>query len=249
MKHHYAAKYLLNPTHRITVNLAGCGGTGSQVLTALARMNQALKGLGHPGLHVTVFDPDVVTEANVGRQLFSPADIGNNKAVVSVTRINRYFQSDWLAIAGNYTGAEKANIHITCIDSAKGRVAISKNMKLKHTGEPYLWGWYWLDFGNNHSTGQVVLGTIPSAMDQPENGVAQLNNVVQLFPGLKKMKDKDAGPSCSIAQSLGKQDLFINSTLAQLGMNLLWKLFREGRISHQGLYLNLSTMQVNPIKL
>ncbi len=41
--------------------------------------------------------------------------------------------------------------------------------------------------------------------------------------------------------------MFINSTLAQLGCNLLWKMFRHGMIEHYGLYLNLSTMKVNPI--
>ena len=39
-------------------------------------MNVALQVLGHPGLHVTVFDPDIITEANIGRQLFSETEQG-----------------------------------------------------------------------------------------------------------------------------------------------------------------------------
>ena len=39
----------------------------------------------------------------------------------------------------------------------------------------------------------------------------------------------------------------INSTLAQLGCNILWKMFRNGMIEHYGLYLNLSTLKMNPI--
>ena len=46
---------------------------------------------------------------------------------------------------------------------------------------------------------------------------------------------------------LERQDLFINSTLAQLGCGILWKMFRNGVIEHNGLYLNLDTMKVNPI--
>jgi hypothetical protein len=61
------------------------------------------------------------------------------------------------------------------------------------------------------------------------------------------VKEKDSGPSCSLAEALEKQDLFINSTLAQLGCNILWKMFRNGMIEYHGLYLNLSTMKVNPI--
>ena len=55
--------------------------TGSQVITNLARMSMALQALGHPGLHVTVFDPDTVSQANIGRQLFSETELGLNKAV------------------------------------------------------------------------------------------------------------------------------------------------------------------------
>ena len=70
---------------QVSVALVGCGGVGSQVLTGLARLHKALVSLGHPGgLHVTAFDPDTVSESNVGRQLFSPADVGINKDRKSV---------------------------------------------------------------------------------------------------------------------------------------------------------------------
>ena len=83
-KVHYTNSYLLSPQHRISVNLIGAGGTGSQVLETLARIDSALFKLGHPGLFVTTFDADEVSESNIGRQLFSPADIGLNKSVFSV---------------------------------------------------------------------------------------------------------------------------------------------------------------------
>ena len=56
-------------------------------------MSVALQALGHPGLHVTVFDPDTVTEANIGRQLFSGSELGLNKAAALATRINRFLLS------------------------------------------------------------------------------------------------------------------------------------------------------------
>jgi PRTRC genetic system ThiF family protein len=243
MKHHNTANYLLNPTHRVTVNLIGCGGTGTQVLSGLARLNQALIAIGHPGLLVTVYDADVVTEANVGRQLFSPSDIGMNKSVISVSRINRFFGLDWAANTEMYFGQKIANITISCVDTAKARIEISNYLKPIFKGEPYGWPFYWMDYGNSKTTGQVILGSIGDKTKEP------LKNVVQLLPNLKKVKEKDLGPSCSLTQALNKQDLFINSTLANLGLALLWKLFREGRIRHQGCYLNLDTMIVNPIKI
>ena len=50
---HYTDSYLLVPQHPVTVNLIGGGGTGSQVLTNLARLDVTLRALGHPGLFVT----------------------------------------------------------------------------------------------------------------------------------------------------------------------------------------------------
>ena len=66
-KIHFTDITLINPTNPITVNLIGAGGTGSQVFTALARMNHALTELNHAGLFVRLWDDDVITEANLGR--------------------------------------------------------------------------------------------------------------------------------------------------------------------------------------
>jgi hypothetical protein len=65
--------------------------------------------------------------------------------------------------------------------------------------------------------------------------------------GYNGIADHDSGPSCSLAEALEKQDLFINSALAQLGCDLLWKMFRHGMTEQRGLYLNLETMTVNPM--
>ena len=126
---HYTDSYLMSPQHPVTVNLIGAGGTGSQVLTCLARLDTALRGLGHPGLFVTLYDPDTVTEANIGRQLFGPSDLGQNKAQCLVTRINNFFGNDWKAQADIYPAVLKdtrrdnlANITITCTDNIKSRI-------------------------------------------------------------------------------------------------------------------------------
>ncbi len=263
---HYTEKYLLDPSLRISVALVGCGGTGSQVLNGLGRLNAALVALGHPGLLVGVYDADTVSESNVARQLYSPADIGHNKAVLSVSRVNRFYGLDWQAFPEMVTSSKQLqnNIIITCIDTAKGRVKISKLLQPKRNGEPNERAYYWLDFGNLQKTGQVVLGTVgevsqasgrhadPGSVEariERNQRVNHLPNVVELLPQIKKIREKNQGPSCSLAEALGKQDLFINSALAQLGLNLLWTLFREGKIKHHGLYLNLETMSANPIKI
>lgn len=46
MKVHFTDNYIINPQHPVTVHLIGAGGTGSQVLNALARIDYALYKLG-----------------------------------------------------------------------------------------------------------------------------------------------------------------------------------------------------------
>ena len=107
-----------------------------------------------------------------------------------------------------------------------------------------------MDFGNTQTTGQVVVGTVPKKIKQPASKLYETVTslkVITRFVRYSRVKEEESGPSCSLAEALDKQDLFINSTLAQLGCNILWKMFRNGMIEHHGLYLNLETMKVNPI--
>lgn len=129
-KIHYTEPYLLSPQHPVTIFVIGAGGTGSQVITNLARMNMALQAIGHPGLHVTVFDPDTVTEANIGRQLFCESELGEGKASALVTRINRFFGYTWeaenchypLRRSRNKENPMLVNIIITCTDNVRSRL-------------------------------------------------------------------------------------------------------------------------------
>lgn len=253
---HHPPTYFTQPPHPISVYLIGCGGTGSQVLSCLARINYSMQALGHPGLHVTAFDHDTVDETNIGRQLFSPADLGINKATALVTRINRFFGLGWMSIPApfnlnNGSQLKHANITITCVDSIAARIRIKDILREIEHGRDEEKPYYWMDFGNGHRFGQVILGTL-TEIEQPKSKLETetwLPIVTEEYPDMANTTEVDEGPSCSIAQALGRQDLFINSTLAQLGCNLLWKLLTEVRITNRGVYLNLETMNVNPIKI
>ncbi|WP_269057826.1 hypothetical protein, partial [Streptococcus pneumoniae] len=76
--------------------------------------------------------------------------------------------------------------------------------------------------------------------------VGYLPTIMELHPDIKKFEKPEA-PSCSLAEALNRQDLFINSSLVQFAATILWKMFRELRIKYHGCYLNLDTMSVNPI--
>ena len=94
---HFTDNYLLNPTNPISVNLIGAGGTGSKVLTALMEINESLIALGHAGLQVRVWDDDVITSANLGRQRFAESETGLYKSVALINRCNRWAGTNWKA--------------------------------------------------------------------------------------------------------------------------------------------------------
>ena len=218
-KIHFTDKYLLSPYHSVTVLVAGAGGTGSQVITNLARMSVALQALGHPGLHLTAFDPDTVTEANIGRQLFSETELGLNKATALVTRINRFFGYAWEARECRYPIITKegdksvplANIIITCTDNTRSRLDLWRFLKkyreYKNNDEkaPI----YWMDFGNAQTTGQVLVGNIRSKISQPASSEylpMPRMNVITEEVSYSTIREEDSGPSCSLTEALRKQD-------------------------------------------
>lgn len=64
---------------------------------------------------------------------------------------------------------------------------------------------------------------------------------------LTKSEKEDNTPSCSLAHALEKQDLFINSTLANMAASLLWNLFRQGFTDNRGFFLNLMNFRYMPL--
>ncbi len=258
---HIVANELLQPTNPVTVNLIGAGGTGSQVLTALARMNHALVALNHAGLSVRVFDDDTIEPANLGRQLYTTAELGMFKADALVNRINRFFGTNWKAVTEKYDKQHftkenhTATITVTCVDSVAARFEIADILKESTNSIGYMRSrpLYWMDFGNSRQTGQVVLSTI-GTIKQPSSKkfrtISSLPFVTTEFKELLLSSEiKDPTPSCSLAEALNSQDLFINSSLANLGASLLWQMFREGILFNRGFFLNLKDFRSQPLPI
>lgn len=259
MKNHWIAPELMGELgHPISVTVIGAGGTGSQVVNQLARINIALKKLNRTGLSVKVFDDDLVSEANIGRQMFSELDLGLPKSVSLVSRINRFYGFDWIGIPAQWNESTlvKSNFYISCVDNVDTRIKLGEWLKefFKKDREQYLVSdlmpYYWMDFGNSKTSGQTVLGTTV-AIKQPKgmgDTVGELPTVIDLFGDtLKESEEQDDTPSCSLAEALSKQDLFINSTLVQFGMNIFWKLINDYCITYHGAFVNLERMNVRGI--
>lgn len=235
---------------RVRVHLVGVGGNGAQMANCLARLDVAIRALGHPhGLHVTAFDDDTVSEANVGRQVYSPADIGQYKSVLTVQRLNHYFGLDWDGVPARYDATvqlpydTEPHIVISCVDSAGARrdlhaAFFSGNRRPR----------YWMDLGNTESTAQVVLGEACGYRREAREEWERLPCVTELFPQLLEAGERpDEGPSCSVAISLAAQGLFVNDMGVRWAGQLFYLLFSQGRLRHHGVIMNLHAMRAGPI--
>ncbi len=255
METHRLHDELLRREVRILV--VGCGGTGSAILGGLPYLHQAMLTQGHPyGLCVTVMDGDTVSPFNCIRQPFSRGEIGLNKGIVLMSRINLFWGVSWKAIPCALTaemltppyassGASaplRPDIVVGCVDTRAAR-AIIANSTAGRSGVGY-----WLDVGNSASTGQFVLGEPQNARNRRSR--TRLRTVAELYSEVvDPALDDDNEPSCSAIEALERQECFVNTVLAQHALALLARLFRYGQILHHGAFVDIATSRSVPLAI
>lgn len=231
----------------IAVSVVGAGGSGSHMIAQLAVLHQSMLDLGHPfGLDVTVYDPDLVSQANVGRAKFYESDVGVHKSLAVVNRVNLCFGLDWKASIEPFGQQRQArdglypqwaghgpacDILIGCVDTRSSRRDIVRALSERHRGV------LWLDLGNGEFDGQVVLGELGGHADEP-----RLPCVTDLFPELLDASRDPAttGPSCSRREALLKQSAFVNAAAALHAVSLLSTLVRFGRVDYHAIFFDVS---------
>lgn len=222
-------------SNRINVVVIGAGGNGSEVVDCLANFHHALRSLGHPhGIHVTVVDDAIVREPNLVRQRFWPCDLGLNKAVALSNRYNMMLGMEWTALPYRFpselteSAISKADLIITAVDlaSARRNLANYSGQAKRHC--------IWLDLGNSHRHGQVVLGALNTAFRN------RYPTVLEVYPELATLADS-LTKSCSAAESIGTQDCLVNRAVTTAGMGIVWDLMRYGRTAKHCLSINLET--------
>jgi len=238
---------------QVRVLVVGCGGTGSAIVAGLPYLHQSLVARGHPGgLHVTVMDGDTISATNCIRQPFTRSEIGLNKAIVLVNRLNMFWGLKWEAIpvhlkAGtfisrSYSGDDlRAQIVIGCVDTRAARAAIRDAVSHWSTVS------YALDLGNNADSGQFILGE--PLNERNRRSKLRLRCAWELFPEICNPSLDDDEPSCSAAAALERQEPFVNSTLAQHALALLARLFRYGTLCYHGGFINLATGTASVLRI
>lgn len=245
MEHKVPAGFLDN--RQVSILVVGAGGTGSSIVMGLPYLDQAIRAWGRgQGLRVLLMDADTVTETNCVRQPFSFADVGLNKATLLINRINLFWGTQWSAAPMHLTSKTRfesahPDIVIGCVDSRAARASIAGLLTSSSCRTTY-----WLDLGNNASSGQFVLG-------QPLNGrnrrsLSRLRTVSELYPEIADpWAGEDTLPSCSAIEALERQEPYINPTLATSALAMLARLFRYGTLKHHGAFFNAATGQMSAL--
>ena len=162
MKHQTPSEFHTRPVY---IELVGAGATGSLILAGLVRLHMAIKELGHPyGMAVRCWDPDTVSAANIGRQLFSEQEIGQNKAVTLISRYNYHFGLEWFAEPEKFSPTknyESGNVVvISAVDTRKSRASINAGLKQYYNA-------YLIDSGCGKDFGQVCIGNGSKELPYP----------------------------------------------------------------------------------
>jgi PRTRC genetic system ThiF family protein len=220
---------------RVYLTLVGCGGTGSHIASGLVAISQALQERSI-SCHMLFVDPDRVEPKNVGRQLFSQADIGEYKAEALAGRLNAAFSERIMSAARGVNAldilpdkAQRDMLHIVigAVDNPSARATIADVVK---SAQSQLW---WLDCGNENHSGQICLGNAAPASSL--RGAIALGLIDRLpapsvvYPDLVRVKKgrgeegkkRGRGASCAELAASGEQALMVNRLVAAWALSML----------------------------
>jgi hypothetical protein len=111
-------------------------------------------------------------------------------------------------------------------------------------------GVWFLDAGNDSHTGQAIIGHWAGIGGAGRCGYTRetqfVANVFDLYPNLDGYEEPPGVPSCSMAESLRKQDLPINRRIANSAMEILWGMIRGG-IDYQGCFIDIRKGEKLPL--
>lgn len=222
--------------------VVGLGGTGSHLARNLARLLVHCRQNRQSVPELVFVDPDIVEEKNIGRQLFSPVELHQSKAVALARRYNYALGLEINAIC-EPLNAEKHigrnDLICGCVDNHHARREIARAE-----------GHTWIDAGNDFDHGQVVIGN-NSDWDAVFRGLeygrekhsSVLPNAGLLFPSLLEAEEQDevvdTQLSCAELVARGEQHLYINDFMANLVTHYVYQLLNREAVTSFVSFVNL----------
>jgi PRTRC genetic system ThiF family protein len=232
----YDPHYMFNQ-----IVVVGLGGTGSQVARCIARLIYHCKRNRQHTPQVLFVDPDIVEPHNVGRQMFTEAEVGEPKAAVLARRFNLTLglQIAWLCEPIDHQKhLPYGSLVCGCVDNHLARAEIAR-------GKDFLW----LDTGNGYDFGQVILGNcgdrehVLNHLQHSKDGRCRyLPNAGLLFPDLLQPEPEIVPQNLSCAELVirEEQHLFINDFIGNIAAQYVYCLLNREPVTTFVTFLNLT---------
>jgi PRTRC genetic system ThiF family protein len=254
-------KVVLPEVARTCIVQVGVGGTGSWLAMALARVVYHARQKGQ-AIDLILVDPDTVEARNVGRQAFSPSEIGCNKAESMAFRLNLALGLDIIAVPApfvghhgrtNYTADENSTlgsgippadrdrntrvILVGAVDNHWARREIACELQ-SYNGSAWA-----VDCGNARANGQVVAGNLTDLSKLATDKMGLCSGLPSPYlqePGLLEPDPVEETPlSCAELTRREEQSLLINSLVAPVAAQFVFDLAVARTLNHFAVYFSL----------
>jgi len=232
------------------VVLCGCGGSGSQVARTLCRVVYDLRRRGQHVPSLKFVDPDRVESKNVGRQMFTEADTGQNKAAILAKRFNLAMGLGIIAYAEAFDADKHAarygSLVIGCVDNHLARIELSKARGL------------WLDAGNDRTSGQVSLGNTSDPGDVrraiQSGKFTHLPNAALIFPSLlepETVLESVPLPAASCADLIATADQapLVNDMVGIIAGEYVYKLLNRLPVTTFLTYVDTESLSMRSVPI
>lgn len=245
--------------------LIGVGGTGAHTARLLARLLSHMQALRLNTPTLRLIDPDSIEPKNIGRQLFSAADVGYPKAEVVAKRLSLAFGLgiEWVNEpfdSEKHLGNDMHNtILIDAVDNHLARQAIAKACSR--------YSRLLISCGNHRDAGQVSIGSVGdraemrrylTEVEQRQSKLSEkdtlryLPNAYLLFPELLEPETSSVLPEVSCADLLlqQEQDLLINDAVALVAARYVQQLLLRQPIQSFLTFVSLTSMTtIKPVPI
>jgi PRTRC genetic system ThiF family protein len=255
---HEASTVVTNEARIVQIIVVGCGGIGAYITQHVARLMRVLYEANR-GVNLTLVDPDVVEEKNLGRQLFCDAEVGVSKSLALARRYGQAFGLNTIAYQCEYSESmllPDVDLHVLigCVDNHEARKALHETLgrnpeRVAPHVMPREW---WLDCGNLKDTGRVMLGSAYDA-EACEGSFLDKKRVIALpspalqYPDLLIPERADVGGrpmSCAELQMANLQSLNINAGVAVQAADMLTRLLVAHDLKRFACAVNLASGSV-----
>lgn len=254
-------RVILPPVATTYIVQVGVGGTGSWLAMSLARLIYHAEQSGQT-VKLVLVDPDNVERRNVGRQGFSLAEVGQNKAESMALRLSLALGIEVAAVAVPFVAKEFVTwaaqqrwsghgrnrtriVLVGAVDNYLARRELAQAVaegdgQAHSTRSGQVWA---VDCGNARANGQVLVGNLtdPGQMQVDALGVCSgLPSPYLQEPGLLEPDPIDSNPlSCADLTLREEQSLLINTQVAAVAAQYLYDLVIRRTLWQYATYLNL----------